>query len=378
MSAEIAVVLTFGALIAYANGANDVSKSIATLVGSGVSDFQKAIVWGSFWTGAGGLSGLVLAGAMTATFGKGLLAQGIAPSFAAVVSTLAGAALWVLLANQAGMPVSTTHAIVGAIVGVSVVAYGPLGVNWSALIFKILLPLLASPLIALALTTVLIRVSKALVRNRELPDCVCAEAVASDVVTMAPGLAALSAAPSSALRVIWATQQDCAKGQPQAARVTMDHLHWLTSGGTAFARGLNDAPKIAALVIAASFLTNAAGLRFAAFFVIACAMVVGSLVAGRKVTEVLAHNVTRMDNRQGFFANLVTAALVGPGAALGLPMSTTHVSSGSIFGIGVQESSSGLNHETLRNVLLTWVVTLPGAAVLGIAALLLLHMLGGW
>ena len=156
----------------------------------------------------------------------------------------------------------------------------------------------------------------------------------------------------------------------------MDHLHWLTSGGTAFARGLNDAPKMAALVVAASFLTNATGFRLTAFLVITFAMVAGSLIAGRKVTVVLAEKITHMDNRQGFFANFVTAALVGPGAALGLPMSTTHVSSGAIIGIGAQDSDSGLNRQTLRTVVLAWVVTLPGAAVLGIVALLALHAMG--
>ena len=288
MNAGVIIVLALGAVIAYANGANDVSKSIATLVGSGVANYKKAIAWGALWTGVGGLAGFTLAGAMTATFGKGLLNDGVVPSFAPVIATLAGATLWVLLANRIGMPVSTTHAIVGAIVGVSSTAYGLEGVRWSTLGLKILLPLLASPVVAIALTAVLIRTSRALASNCEIPECVCAEFATSNVVAVAPGLAALSTELSPELRVTWAPQQNCASERPKAARLTMDHLHWFTSGGTAFARGLNDAPKMAALVIAASFLTNAASLRLTAFLVITCAMVMGSLIAGRIVTGVLS------------------------------------------------------------------------------------------
>ena len=79
----------------------------------------------------------------------------------------------------------------------------------------------------------------------------------------------------------------------------------------------------------------------------------------------LAEKVTQMDHYEGFVANLVTAAMVGPGAALGMPMSTTHVSAGAILGLGSQDTGR-LNWKTVRDMLLAWVITLPAAAALGI------------
>ena len=125
----LVVVATF---IAFANGQNDVSKGIATLVGSGVSSYRRAIVWGSVWTGLGGLAGAGLATAMIATFGKGLLSPDITPTYPAALATIIGAASWVAIATRTSLPVSTTHAIIGSLAGVGVLAYGVDGVEWSA------------------------------------------------------------------------------------------------------------------------------------------------------------------------------------------------------------------------------------------------------
>ncbi len=150
--------------------------------------------------------------------------------------------------------------------------------------------------------------------------------------------------------------------------VTLSHLHWFTSGATSFARGLNDAPKMAAIVLAAIALSGEkTDFRVPVFVLVTTGMVMGSWVAGRRVTSVLAEKVTKMNHQEGLLANLVTAALVGPGAAFGLPMSTTHVSSGAIVGLGLQKNST-LNWKTVREMLLAWIVTLPSAALLGILA----------
>jgi PiT family inorganic phosphate transporter len=152
----------------------------------------------------------------------------------------------------------------------------------------------------------------------------------------------------------------------------VNHLHWLTSGATSFAPGLNDAPKMVALVVAAVALSGDA--RSPAVFVwVALGILAGSWMGGRRVTVVLPEKVTRMDHREGFVANLVTAALVGPGAALGLPMSTTHVSSGAIIGAGILKEA-GVNRRTVEDMLLAWIVTVPAAGVLGILAYELLRI----
>ena len=151
MSWTILLVFAIGIAIAYVNGANDVSKGIATLVGSGVTNLRRAVLWGTLWTGIGGVTAAFLAHAMLQTFGTELLGHGVHATLGPSVATIAGAALWIAFATRKGLPVSTTHGIVGSVAGVASVAYGLQGVNWSALGSKIFLPLLLSP-IASALT----------------------------------------------------------------------------------------------------------------------------------------------------------------------------------------------------------------------------------
>jgi PiT family inorganic phosphate transporter len=143
----------------------------------------------------------------------------------------------------------------------------------------------------------------------------------------------------------------------------MDGLHWSSSALTSFARGLNDGPKIVALgVVAASGL----GLSGAGFYAaVALGIGAGSLVAGFRVTETLAMRVTRMSPPEGFAANAVTTLLVGLASWAALPVSTTHVSSGAIVGIGLRRDARGVHWHTVRKILLAWLVTLPAAAILG-------------
>jgi len=165
------------------------------------------------------------------------------------------------------------------------------------------------------------------------------------------------------------SMRQCAIHQPRAARLTMNHLHWLTSGATSFARGMNDAPKIVALALSAAALAGAGELvQPGVFAIITVAMVAGSAIGGLRVTQLLAEKVTPLDHREGFVANLVASLLVGTGAVLGLPMSTTHVASGTILGIGVANGGASVNRRTVRDMLLAWVVTLPAAALLGVMA----------
>ncbi len=95
-------------------------------------------------------------------------------------------------------------------------------------------------------------------------------------------------------------------------------------------------------------------------------MTVGGLMAGHRVTRVLSEEVTVMGHREGFIANLVTSVLVSSGATFGLPMSTTHVSASALIGVGASGSRGDLHLGTVKKLLAAWVITLPGAAVLGI------------
>jgi len=140
----------------------------------------------------------------------------------------------------------------------------------------------------------------------------------------------------------------------------------LSSGAVGFARGLNDTPKLVA--IGFLVLGTAVSLKLL-LLTVAGAMFVGSLYAGRRIARVLAEKIVRMD-REGFLANLTTALLVGIGANFGLPMSTTHVSTGAIAGIAGGDTAR-LNRRTLRDLVLAWTVTpLVAALMAGIAYLI--------
>lgn len=377
MSTGSLAALACGLFVAYLNGANDVSKGIATLAGSGVTNYKHAILWGALWTGVGGLVSSVVSQAMLGTFGAGLLREGSKPTLDGALAALLGAAACVGIATLLGLPVSTTHAIVGSVIGVYSFSLGFGAINWGSLGGKIVLPLLASPFLALLLVVAILRAERlAKRRTGNAPECLCIDvepsAVPGNFIVEGRSLAITQFATK--LDVAVASEDACATNRPSAFRVTMTQLHWLTSGGTSFARGLNDTPKIVALVLVTAALSR--GTQFGAaqaFAVVALGMVAGSWMAGRKVTNVLAEKVTPMDHHEGFFANLVTAGLVGPGAALGLPMSTTHVSSGAIIGVGVPKQAN-LNWKTVQSMVLAWVLTIPLAALLGVSAFIILRL----
>jgi inorganic phosphate transporter, PiT family len=245
---------------------------------------------------------------------------------------------------------------------------------------KIILPLLVSPLLALMLVLTILRIERFVAgRIGKAPECLCVDtepsALPVGLVINGSSLAvAQGAIPQSGMNISVGTQDACATDRPSAFRITSTQLHWLTSGATSFARGLNDTPKIVALVLVTAALSVGTPIGSTlAFGVVVLGMVAGSWMAGKKVTKVLAEKVTPMDHGEGFIANLVTAGLVGPGAALGLPMSTTHVSSGAIIGVGVPKKTT-LNWKTVQNMVLAWILTVPLAAGLGVSAFVLLRL----
>lgn len=146
--------LTFALVLAlaYANGTNDVSKAIATLIGSGVTTYRTAIVWGTAWTIVGASVSALVAGAMVKTFSNGLIRPGTMLQPTVALAIVTGAIMCVLLASRAGLPVSTTHALTGAIVGKGLAALSGEGLVWPAIGSKIALPLLLSPLLAFAVS----------------------------------------------------------------------------------------------------------------------------------------------------------------------------------------------------------------------------------
>src|SRR5437762_1128475 len=309
-----ALILALTLALAFANGANDVSKGIATLVGSGIANYRAIILWGTIWTVTGAMTAAFGAQTLVATFsGNGLLQMPDAsPKFLFAIA--AGATAWLLIATRSGLPVSTTHALIGALCGAAI-ASGHI-VKWSAVLTKVALPLALSPFLSIIIVLAI-----------------------RPLFHLAPSNPTRKNAPVSA----------------EAGFTTTDALHWLFAGATSFFRGMNDAPKIVALSAAVTGI----------YPLVAIAIAAGSIIYGFRVTETLARKVTQIEPRDGFLANLVTSFLVAAASGYALPVSTTHVSTGAMVGIGAAHGGGELRWKTIRDVLLAWLVTLPVAAILG-------------
>ncbi len=353
----VALILILLIGLAAANGSNDVSKGVATLAGAGVTRYRTAVLWGTVTTLAGSLFSLRLASKMTKLFTKGIVSA--QPTRAFTLAVLVGAAAWVALATTFRLPVSTTHAIVGALIGAGLLL-APDAVRWSSLLQRAAVPLLLSIVAAYGISLLLNLVPARAQR------CTCprpSDVGAGDRRASPPGqggmamaAAALRPEPAgagaAAVAVVPVTCVVHAVTQSSGLSV-MSAAHWLSSGAASFSRGLNDTPKIVAI---GAFALIPAGMTTAQVLLVgSSSMAIGSLL-GLRVARRLGEGLVRMSHAEGLKANLSTAALVGLGAARGLPMSTTHVSTGAITGsAGI--SLGRISGRTLRDFAIAWTVT---------------------
>jgi PiT family inorganic phosphate transporter len=256
--------------------------------------------------------------------------------------------------------------------GSGLVAVGK-GVNLMILGKGFLLPLLLSPFLAVILGSaiyLLLHSCRVLCR---IPKqwCFCMGTETAMMAVPSPGsmLARQESAP--VLVASCGTPMECKErydGQliGLESQKLMDAGHFLSAGAVGFARGLNDTPKMAALLLTVPHL-NATW----AMVSIMVAMTLGGLIGARRVAETMAHKITRMNHGQGFSANLATSVLVTLASVKGLPVSTTHVSVGALFGIGAVIGKADFS--VIKKVVLSWIITLPCAALLGTAIYATLH-----
>ena len=224
------------------------------------------------------------------------------------------------------------------------------------------LPLAISPFLSFALTAVLYPVFRKarLAMGVEREMCVCLEEGAVESVQVQSDGTMLSTATGMAVTV---GQQDWCEEQYRGhvmgfdAQRILDGFHFLSAGTVGFARGLNDTPKIVALMVVG------VGLGFSlplSMFFVGLVMAIGGLLRARKVAATMSDRIVDLNHGQGFTANLVTAFLVMVASRFGVPVSTTHVSCGSLFGLGAVTGTG--RWRMIRTILLAWVVTLPMAA----------------
>jgi PiT family inorganic phosphate transporter len=365
--------------LAYTNGANDNFKGVATLYGCDAASYRTTITLATVATFAGSISSIYLAAELIKTFsGAGVVPHDVAASPLFVIAVGLGAAATVGIATLLGLPISTTHAITGAIIGAGLITVGR-EINLGVLGKSFIAPLLISPLVAIALTFPLYRLF------HKLPGwlgigrqtCVClgaARFVAIERLQLTPGQTSYAIAHTfqATSPIVVMSETDCRqKYQGRllgvAVQQLMDGAHYVSAAAVSFARGLNDTPKILALLLVAQALD----IRYAALG-IAIAMGLGGILNGRKVARTMSKRISRMNDGQALTANLVTAFLVIVASRLGLPVSTTHVSVGAITGVGIINKSA--QKEMISRILASWLITIPVAALLSSAVYLVARL----
>jgi inorganic phosphate transporter, PiT family len=360
--------------LAYSNGANDNFKGVASLYGCRAASYRTAISWATITTFAGSIASIFLAQALLDKFsGKGLIPDTLVGSEQFLLAVILGAAITVILATLLGFPISTTHGITGAIAGCGLVAVGS-GPSFAALGKGFVLPLLLSPVLAIvlgALLHILFR-SLRLVCGVRKEWCICVGAE-ERVVALPQPVSILALGNSSSITLSVDEQENCRERYAGSmlgvsAQQLMDGAHFLSAGVVSFARGLNDTPKIVAMLLLLKWMDIRWG-----FFAVAVTMAIGGLFNARRVAETMSHKITAMNHGQGFSANLATGILVILASLFGLPVSTTHVSVGALFGIGAATGQA--NPRVMLKIVLSWLITLPCAALLaGVAFALLRHL----
>jgi inorganic phosphate transporter, PiT family len=350
--------------LAYSNGANDNFKGVASLFGRRTTSYRTAIGWATVTTFDGSICAIFFAQALLRAFsGKGLVPDQIVWSEYFLLAVALGAGITVIAATILGFPISTTHALTGAISSAGLAAAGA-EVNFRALGNGFLLPLLLSQFLAVFLATLLYALLR-FVRLRlgiTKEWCICVGERSQLIPIPQPAsVMSLQVAAAPALQVSTGEPTECSEryaGQflGLQSQTVMDTLHFLSAGVVSFARGLNDTPKVAAMLLVIKALDVRLGMG-----TLAIAIAIGGLLSAAKIAETMSLNITSMNHGQGLAANLATGVLVILASLYGLPVSTTHVSVGALFGIGLTKREA--NASVVRRILLSWLLTLPCAAL---------------
>ncbi|QNJ97121.1 inorganic phosphate transporter [Constantimarinum furrinae] len=346
--------------LAYSNGANDNFKGVATLFGSGTTNYKKAISWATVTTFAGSIAAIFLAGTLVKNFsGKGLVPDDLIQNPVFAISIALGAAITVLLATKIGMPISTTHSLVGGLFGAGVMAIGA-NFNFAKLGNTFLMPLIVSPLMAAVLSFIAYIIFRKLRKKLGVTkkSCVC---ISENQASTRLSGSELSMQAHKSIEVTTCEEKCVENYNGQVLGITsqsvLDSLHFLSAGVVSFARGLNDTPKIVGLLI----IINTIDIKYG-MIAVAITMAIGGLMNAKKVGITMSKKITPMNHGQGFTANLITGILVTTASIHGMPVSTTHVSVGSIFGIGTASKKADV--KMISKILISWVLTLPIAALM--------------
>ena len=393
----------FGLFMAWGIGANDVANAMATSVGSGAITIRQAIIIAAVFE----FTGAVLAGGqVTATIRKGIIdvsTLGSTPDLLifGMLAALLAAGIWLLIASRLGWPVSTTHSIVGAIIGFAIVGIGIDAVKWSK-VGTIVMSWVASPLLAGVISYFIFTSVQRLILNkpnpmknarRYVPIYMFIAGFMISLVTLIKGLKhigleftagqsfmiALGCGISIMLLGIFLIRR--IKFDPSADREfhftnvekIFAVLMLVTACAMAFAHGSNDVANavgpvaaVVSIVSSGGELTQKSALPVWVLLLGGGGIVMGLMMYGYRVIATVGKNITELTPSRGFSAELAAATTVVLASGTGIPISTTHTLVGAVLGVGMARGIAALDLRVVRTIFMSWIITLPAGALLSI------------
>ena len=401
----IGLAAAFGLFMAWGIGANDVANAMATSVGSKALTIKQAILVAAIFE----FAGAVLAGGeVTSTIRKGIvdadlligMEDGPRLLIYGMLAALLAAGTWLLIASRNGWPVSTTHSIVGAIVGFAAVGIGVDAVQWSK-VGTIVMSWVVSPLTAGFIAYLIYRSVQKLILSQDdplakakryVPVYIFLAAFTITLVTILKGLShvgltislrdsyILAIALAAGIALLGSYFISRIKADPKAEKkqhfVTVERVFGIlmvvTACGMAFAHGSNDvANAIGPLAAVVSIATSGEiGAKSALpVWVLALGgggIVVGLATFGRHVIATVGKKITQLTPSRGFAAELAAATTIVIASGTGIPISTTHTLVGAVLGVGMARGIEAIDLRVVARILVSWVVTIPAGAVLAI------------
>ena len=399
----IIIAAVFGFVMAWGIGANDVANAMGTSVGSNAITIKQAIIIAMIFEFAGAY---LAGGAVTNTVRKGIIDSGAfvnTPELLVfgMIAALLAAGTWLLIASYNGWPVSTTHSIIGAIVGFAAVGVGTEAVEW-AKVGGIVGSWVITPAISGVFAYLIFVSAQKLIFEHEnpldaakryVPGYMFLAGFMMALVTIKKGLKHVGLELSSVEGYIWAVAVGvlvAVVGKVIISRLKIDpkadrQMHYtnvekvfavlmvITACCMAFAHGSNDvANAIGPLAAVVSVVNNngeIAAKASLAWWILplgGLGIVAGLALFGHRVIATIGKGITHLTPSRGFAAELAAATTVVVASGTGLPISTTQTLVGAVLGVGMARGIAALNLGVVRSIVVSWVVTLPAGAALSI------------
>lgn len=399
----IVLACAFGFFMAWGVGANDVANAMGTSVGSKALTIKQAIIVAAIFEFAGAY---LAGGQVTSTIRKGMLDANLLSGqpellIYGMLASLLAAGIWLMIASRAGWPVSTTHSIVGAIVGFAAVGVGIDAVQWGK-VGKIAMSWVISPLMAgiigywlyMSVQRLILHTSEPL-KNAKLyvPFYIFLVGFVIALVTMFKGLKHIGLELSTTQNYMIAIVVGVISmfiGMFAIRRLHFDPaadkdfhftnvekifgiLMMFTACAMAFAHGSNDVANavgplaaVVSIVESGGEVAQKSALPVWILLLGGTGIIIGLVTYGHKVIATVGTGITQLTPSRGFAATLAAAVTVVIASGTGLPISTTHTLVGGVLGVGLARGMDALNMNVVRTIFLSWIVTLPAGAILSI------------